>query len=473
MNILHCSRKDNKNKLWKISYYVYNKKVILINNTNTMSTPVEAQIQGTRDLFPEDHKYLTFLKKVFRHEFRKNGFRRIATPSFEDKTLLRKAFPENRNPYGVYTFTDKQGNNLWLCPNANVGTMRAYLSNEKYEELQPLYYYYMEKFLRQSREQKETFIIGGEIIGETDPIIDAQMIYMTYISLHKIWLTDVKIEINSYGNEKEMTKYREYLSDFYTNKQHLLTPETAEQIDDNILSVFHSDNEDEQILAWSTNPISKFLKKDSKAHFEKVKEYLTDLEVPFVENHTLFFKEEYYTNTIWTIHTDDDKFISRWGRYNNLSQILGSQKPYPAAGFAIDAMVLVDYLKWQNLSIKNKDKIDLYFVQLGDEPKKAVLPLSLEAREKGINTMASLWTPSMKEQILKAQRIGARFVVLVGIMEARNGIFQVRDIESGTQEEVKKEELIDYVIEKIGKKNLDFYEPSRDLIKWEPKKEAE
>jgi histidyl-tRNA synthetase len=64
--------------------------------------------------------------------------------------------------------------------------MRAYLSNEKYEELQPLYYYYMEKFLRQSREQKETFIIGGEIIGETDPIIDAQMIYMTYISLHKI-----------------------------------------------------------------------------------------------------------------------------------------------------------------------------------------------------------------------------------------------------------------------------------------------
>jgi histidyl-tRNA synthetase len=77
-----------------------------------MSTPVEAQIQGTRDLFPEDHKYLTFLKKVFRHEFRKNGFRRITTPSFEEKTLLRKAFPENRNPYGVYTFTDKQGNDL-------------------------------------------------------------------------------------------------------------------------------------------------------------------------------------------------------------------------------------------------------------------------------------------------------------------------------------------------------------------------
>ena len=76
-------------------------------------------------------------------------------------------------------------------------------------------------------------------------------------------------------------------------------------------------------------------------------------------------------------------------------------------------MVLLDYLTSQNLSIRNKDKIDLYFVQLGDESKKVVFPLSLEARERGINTLASLGTPSMKEQILKAQRIGARFVVLV------------------------------------------------------------
>jgi len=438
-----------------------------------MESFLEEQVDGTRDLFPEDHKYLTFLKKVFRHEFRKNGFRRITTPSFEEKTLLRKAFPENKNPYGLYAFTDKQGNEFWLCPNANVGTMRAYLTSEKHEELQPIYYYYMENFLRQSREYKEAFLIGGEVIGETDPIIDAQMIYMTYMCLKKIGLHDVVIRINSYGNEKEMWKFTQQLSDFYENKKHLLSEETIDMMDKNILSVFSAQSEDEKILAESTTPISKFLKKDSKAHFEKVKEYLTDLSVPFIEDHTLFFKEEYYTNTIWTVHTDDGAFISRGGRYNNLSQILGAPKVYEAAGFAVDAMVLVDYLKSQNISIRNKDKIDLYFVQLGDEPKKAVLPLTLEAREKGINTLASLGTPSMKEQILKAQRIGARFVVLVGIMEARNGVFQVRDIEMWTQEEVKKEELIEYVIEKIGKKNLDFYEPSRDLIKWEPKKEAE
>ena len=438
-----------------------------------MDSFIEWRVQGTRDLFPEDHKYLTFLKKVFRHEFRKNGFRRITTSAFEEESLMRKAFPENKNPYGLYAFENKEGSHLSLCPNASVGTMRAYISNEKYDELQPLYYYYMDRFLRQSREQKESFLIGGEVIGESDPIIDAQMIYMTYMCLKKIGLTNVIIKLNSYGNEKEMIKFKESVSDFYENKKHLLTPETQASMEKNIFSVFRSENEDEKILAQSTTPITKFLKKDSKKHFEKVKEYLNDLEVPFEEDHTLFFYEEYYTNTIWTIHTDDGKFISRGGRYNNLSKVLWAPKVYQAAWFALDSMVLVDYLQEQNISIRNKDKIDLYFVQLGDEPKKAVLPLSLEARDKWINTLSSLWTPSMKEQILKAQRIWARFVVLVGIMEARSGVFQVRDIEAGTQEEVKKENLIEYIIEKIGEENLDFYEPSRDLVQGIQKKEAE
>ena len=146
-----------------------------------------------------------------------------------------------------------------------------------------------------------------------------------------------------------------------------------------------------------------------------------------------------------------------------LARNLGSPKDYGAAGFSLDALYMIQALKDKNISIKNKDSIDLYFVQLGDEAKRVVFPLSLEARARGINTMTSLGTPSMKEQMLKAQRIGAKYVVLVGLMEARNGVFQVRNLEAGTQAEVKKEELIDYIIEKIGKDKLDFYEPSKDL----------
>ena len=99
-----------------------------------------------------------------------------------------------------------------------------------------------------------------------------------------------------------------------------------------------------------------------------------------------------------------------------------------------------------------------------DDAKKVVLPISLKAREAGINTVVSLGTPSMKEQILKANRSGAKYIVIVWFMEAKNGIFQVRNVEAGTQEEIKKEDLIDYVIDKIWKDSLDFYCPARDLL---------
>jgi histidyl-tRNA synthetase len=90
--------------------------------------------------------------------------------------------------------------------------------------------------------------------------------------------------------------------------------------------------------------------------------------------------------------------------------------------------------------------------------------LSLAAREAWINTAVSLWTPSMKEQMLKANRSWAKYVVMVWIMEARSWVFQVRNTIDWTQTEVKKEELIDYIVEKIWKDKLDFYEPSRDLL---------
>lgn len=118
---------------------------------------MQHKLEGTRDMFPEDHKYLTFLKKVFRHEFRKNGFRRISTPLLEETALLRKAYPENNNAYGLYQFQNKDDIEVALLPSATVGIMRSYVENESFEELQPLYYYYMERCFRQGRARKEYY----------------------------------------------------------------------------------------------------------------------------------------------------------------------------------------------------------------------------------------------------------------------------------------------------------------------------
>ena len=387
-------------------------------------------------LFPDDHKYLTFLKKVFRHEFRKNGFRRISTAMKYNKVLRE---------------------------NSELGIMKAYIDNNVVEEIQPVYFYYMSRFFPKWSEEIR---IWAEILWENDPILDAILIYITYWVLTKVWLwEEFSIRINSSGVEKERLKYSEELFNFYSDKKHLLTPESLELLDTNPMLILSSVDEDEQILSKNAPVMTKFLKKDSKAHYAKFKEYLDLLEVPYTEDNTLIAPNEYCTHNIWEFrHSETNNLISSGFRYNTLWTQLWSPKEVPAVWFHTKVEYVISLLREKNIKIKNKDSIDLFFVQLWDDAKKVVLPISLKAREAGINTVVSLGTPSMKEQILKANRSGAKYIVIVWFMEAKNGIFQVRNVEAGTQEEIKKEDLIDYVIDKIWKDSLDFYCPARDLL---------
>lgn len=396
---------------------------------------VEKVKEITSDIFPEDHKYLTFLKKVFRHEFRKNWFRRISTDIIENWVF--RTNPET-----------------WI--------MKAYLNNNIIEEIQPVYYYFMDHYFNND---KQVELIWAEIIWENDPVLDAICIYVVYTVLNKIWLEwTFSIKINSNWVEKEMLKYKEELQNFYENKKHLLSTESLELLNKDPIKLLTSELEDEMILASQAPNIIKYLKKDSKTHYAKFKEYLELLWVPFNEDHRLSSGVEYATNNLWEFVSDTWIIIWKWFRHNGLAKELGNTKEISATWFYTDAMIVIDMLKSRNIKIRNKDEIDLFFVQLWDEAKTVVIPLSLKARDAWINTVVSLWTPSMKEQMLKANRSWAKYVVMVWIMEARNGVFQVRNTESGTQEEVKKEELIDYIIWKIGTNKLDFYCPAKDLI---------
>jgi len=118
----------------------------------------------------------------------------------------------------------------------------------------------------------------------------------------------------------------------------------------------------------------------------------------------------------------------------------------------------------RGVQLKNKDQIHLYIMQLGDDAKKLALPLNIEARRKGINSMLSLWTPSIKVQLKKANRVGARFVIVIGIMEAKKWICQLKDMDKWTQVEMSLDTVLDTVISEIGTDALSFYHPSRDFI---------
>ncbi len=431
------------------------------------------KVRWMQDIFWEYQRYFTFIKKVARHEFRKNWFTRISTPILEKAELIKKWAWEFSDIVSkeLYSFLDRKERELVLKPESTPWVMRAYIENFL-EDPQPVYLYYIEPHFRYDRPQKWRYRqhhqIWAEIIWEVDPVIDAKSIFIWKNILDTIWLKDKYIiKINSIWILKEREKYMEELKNFFYDKKSHLDETDLSRLDKNPLRILDSKNPDTQELLKFIPKMTDFLKKESKEYFNLVKEYLDILWVKYVEDHTLVRWLDYYCHTVWefvdgTWRSQDSLWW--WWRYDELSKLIWYKNSIPWVWFWLWAERLIEWIMDAWVKLINKDKIHLYFIQLWDEAKKILLPLNVESRNKWLNSLLSLWTPSLKVQMKKANKINARFVAIVGIIEAKKWICQLKDMESWTQLEIKINELLDYVISKIWEKELDFYNPVKEFV---------
>jgi histidyl-tRNA synthetase len=436
------------------------------------------KVRGMQDIFGEYQRYFNFVKKVVRHEFRKSGFTRISTPVLEMKDLVVRSAGMGSDVVSkeMYELTDKKGRELVMKPESTPGVLRAYIENNLQEEPQPIYWYYIEPHFRYDRPQKGRYRqfhqVGAEIIGEIDPILDAKMIYVGCSILDGLGLKGkYTVKLNTLGLPKEREKYILELQSFFEARKHLLDEVDLARLAVNPLRLLDSKNEDVKELLKVAPKMTDFLKKDSAEFYRQVKEYLDILGVSYVEDHTLVRGLDYYSHTVWewvdgSGRTQDS--FGGGGRYDGLAKVLGHKEEIPAVGFAFGAERLIEAVMDTGVKLRNKDGIHLYFIQLGDEAKKIMLPLSIEARNRGLNSLLSLGTPSLKIQMKKANRLNARFVAIVGIMEAKKGVCQLKDMQKGTQVEVKISELLDTVLSMVDPKELDFYVPGKDWVIVEP-----
>lgn len=434
---------------------------------------IPPRVRGMQDIFGEYQRYFTFLKKVARHEFRTNGFTRITTPILEMKSLIVHSTGDSSDivTKEMFDFTDKGGREVVMKPESTPGVMRAYLEH-MLEEPQPVYLYYIEPHFRYDRPQKGRYRqfhqVGAEIIGEEDPILDAKAIYLMAQILDGIGLAGTyTVKINSLGVAKEREKYLLELQSFFENKKHLLDEIDLARLEKNPLRLLDSKNEDVKELLKIAPKMTEFLKKDSLEFYNKVKEYLDILGVKYVEDHTLVRGLDYYSHTVWEFVDGSGRTQDAFGgggRYDGLAKSIGYKTEVPAVGFAFGAERLIEAMIERGVQLKNKDKIHLYIMQLGDEAKKLALPLNIEARKKWLNSLLSLGTPSIKTQLKKANRVGARFVIVIGIMEAKKLVCQLKDMDKWTQVEIPLDKVLDAVIAEVGTEALSFYHPSRDFI---------
>lgn len=428
-----------------------------------MSAPLYQSPKGVHDVLPDDHLYFSFIKKVVRHHCRRAGYRRISTPVFENVEVFTRSIGGTSDivEKEMFTLESKSGKKYALRPEGTAGVVRAYLQHGMQQLPKPVMLYYVESFFRYNRPQKGRYRqfhqFGCEIIGESDPAIDAQVIYLAHKINQDLGVADrLTLQLNTIGSMEDRTVYKEDLINYYTGKERSLCEDCKRRMNENPLRLLDCKEEDCHILASMAPKFANVISDESKEHFELLKEYLDELKVPYELNPLLVRGLDYYTHTVfefWSKSEGSQNATGGGGRYDGLIEIMGGQ-PTPAIGFAVGMERTIEYMKEAGIRPPNKDAVEIFIAQLGNVAKKKSLTLINELREQGLNVVGAAGKGSMKSQMGLSDRLNAQYSLILGQIEVQEGTIILRDMKKGSQETVPYDGIVDKMVKLLGNNPL-------------------
>lgn len=428
-----------------------------------MPNPKYHSPKGVHDVLPDDHLYFSFIKKVVRHHCRRAGFRRISTPVFEHVEVFTRSIGETSDivEKEMFLFESKSGKKFALKPESTAGVVRAYLEHGMEQLPKPVELYYIEPHFRYNRPQKGRYRqfhqFGFEVLGESDPAIDAQVIYLSHRINQDLGIADrLSLQLNTIGSTEDRQKYREDLVNYYTGKERSLCEDCRRRMHENPMRLLDCKEEDCQILASMAPKLESVLSDESKEHFHLLQEYLNELGIRYELNPTLVRGLDYYTHTVfefWSKHEGAQNATGGGGRYDGLVEMMGGE-PTPAIGYAAGIERTVEYMKEAGIRPPNKDKVEVFVAQLGLVAKKKSLSLINELRDLGINTVGAIGKSSMKGQMGLADKMNAKYSLILGQVEVQEGTIILRNMEKGSQEIVSYEGIVEKMKTLLGEKKL-------------------
>lgn len=429
--------------------------------------------KGMHDLLPKDHDYLTYVKKIIRHRCRQAGFKRITTPFFEKTDVLKKALAEEADKIErrMYSLRDPEGEDLTIRAGNTIGVARAYVEHGFAEMPQPISLYHIEPQARytdlKSGYYRSFFQYGMEVIGQSDPALDAQVIYLANQINKDLKIDDrLELRINSYGDMESKEAYINALKDFFKGKERAIPFDYLDLVDRDPLQLFLIEDEDLQILCELAPKVTDFWSEESKQYFEDLKEFLDELGIEYIVDHKMFRKLPYYSGVIfefWEKNRGRKRAVGGGGRYDNLIERLGGNS-VPAVHYVAGVERTIAQMKIKKVKVPSKDNLHVFVAQLGKEAKKKCLKILTQMHDEGIKAVGAIGESSMKDQIAMAEKFKAPYMILMGLTEVREGIVIIREMSKGKQVKVKIEDIIPEMTKRIGEDELDRYKP-HEVIK--------
>ncbi|HEY5714648.1 MAG TPA: histidine--tRNA ligase [Candidatus Gracilibacteria bacterium] len=414
---------------------------------------------GTQDLLPRYHDYFTFLKKVIRHRFRQSGYSRITPPVFEEVGAYERSLGVDSDLFTreLYAFEDRQGRKLALRPEMTTGIVRSFIEHEMYNGPLPAELYFIEPCFRFGRptggNMRQFWEFGAEVLGESDPSIDAQLIYLSHRILTDLQIRDkCELRINTMGSKEDRKQFFEAIANFYAGKERSLSETTQEKLKQKkYAEVLQPRNEDEEILRDMAPRITDFLSKSSKVFFDQVIDYTKSFDIDFVIDDKMTHKIKYHSNTIFEFRAKDSgQKILVGGRYDDLIEEMGGPK-VGGVGFAAGINRLIDLMMRNGIAVPHKDYIQIFLAATGPVAKKKALPILVQLREHGFHAVGVLGKTSMQEQLKRAEEFNVPCTLLIGDLEVKKGEIIVRDMESRKQHWIPQQDVIKEMEKVLGK----------------------
>lgn len=409
--------------------------------------------KGMKDILSDEYRYWDFAESVIKNLANVFDFKYIETPILEDIRLFEKGTGAITDivQKEMFNLTTKGGDKLAMRPESTPGVVRAYIENGLANWQQPVKLCSYGPMFRYERPQlgrkREFRQFSFEIIGEKDPIIDAELIYFAWKAFNKLGITDISIQINSIGCEKCRKDYRNILVNYFKGRKSELCKDCAERLSTNPLRILDCKDKDCQAAIEGAPQTLDYLCKECHDHLMLVLEYLDELQIPYFLNSKIVRGLDYYTKTVFEIWSEKEEFkgtkisFCSGGRYDNLVKLLGG-KETPAVGMAFGMDRIVMLLEQQKTGLFKKSESKVYVIALGTIGKKKGLSVFDSLINSGIAAGESFSKDSLKAQLKAADKEESQLALIIGQKEALDETVIVRDMASGAQEIVRMDKVV-------------------------------
>lgn len=419
----------------------------------------------SKDILPDEHNYFTFIKKVVRHRCRQSGYRRITPSPLQAANTYEELFGPESDMVKNACRIEQNGQSFFLSQDLSGDLARSYTEHNMSLLAQPVELYAIENsFLTEERNGQiqltPSLQLAVENIGEADPAIDAQVIFLAWRILKDLGiLSQISLQINTIGDRESRQQYSEDLKNFYFGKEHSLCRNCQKILHSNPLRLLNCKEEDCQIIAKLAPKFDNVLNSESKKHHAAVLEFLDELKIEYTNNPHLIPNIDNQSKTcfeFWDISSAEPMTLIQGGHHDDFLSTMLS-KEISAIGFTASFEKIEDLMKRENITIKDKDIVHVFVAQLGVDAKKKCVSLLMKLRDAGIHAVGALGKGSMREQLELAEKFKAPWTVLMGQIEVLEEIAIIRNMKIGSQEIVRYDDVIEELINRIGEGDLDKY----------------